>query len=213
MASSNLSPAMRTETAVTMSPREITATSEVPPPISTTMLPVGSPTGRPAPMAAAMGSSIRSTLLDPACRAASSTARRSTSVTPEGMHTTIRGRFSVPDFRAFLIKYFSMAAVTSKSAITPSFNGRTATMEPGVRPSISLACLPTASTSSVRASTATTEGSRITMPLPRINTSVFAVPKSMPMSLENTENMDTNPESTPAAIVIHSAFPPPPRGL
>ena len=33
--------------------------SLVPPPISTTMLPVGSATGRPAPIAAAMGSSIR----------------------------------------------------------------------------------------------------------------------------------------------------------
>ena len=76
-------------------------------------------------MAAAIGSSIKSTLLEPACRAASSTARRSTSVTPEGMHTTILGRLRVPDFSAFLMKYFSMAAVTSKSAMTPSFKGRT----------------------------------------------------------------------------------------
>ena len=38
---------------------EITATSVVPPPMSTTMLPLGSVMGRPAPMAAAMGSSIR----------------------------------------------------------------------------------------------------------------------------------------------------------
>ena len=109
-----------------MSPREMTATSLVPPPMSTTMQPVGSPTGRPAPMAAAMGSSIKSTLLEPAWRAASSTARRSTSVTPEGMHTTMRGRLRVLDFSAFLMKYFSMAAVTSKSAMTPSFKGRTA---------------------------------------------------------------------------------------
>ena len=148
-----------------------------------------------------MGSSIKSTLLEPAWRAASSTARRSTSVTPEGMHTTMRGRLRVLDFSAFLMKYFSMAAVTSKSAMTPSFKGRTATMEPGVRPSISLACLPTASTSSVRTSTATTEGSRITMPLPRINTSVFAVPKSMPMSLENIVNIENNPERNPVAAI------------
>ena len=107
----------------------------------------------------------------------------------------------MPDFRAFLIKYFSMAAVTSKSAITPSFRGRTATMEPGVRPSISLACLPTASTSSVRTSTATTEGSRMTMPLPRINTNVLAVPKSMPMSLENIVNIEKNPERNPFAAI------------
>ena len=162
--------------------------------MSTTMLPVASETGRPAPTAAAMGSSIRSTLLLPACRAASSTARRSTSVTPEGMQMTMRGRLRAPALRAFFIKYFSMAAVTSKSAMTPSFKGRTATMEPGVRPSISLACLPTASTSSERTSTATTEGSRITMPLPRINTNVFAVPRSMPISFENMENMERIPE-------------------
>ncbi len=38
---------------------EITATSEVPPPMSMTMEPRASSTGSPAPMAAAMGSSIR----------------------------------------------------------------------------------------------------------------------------------------------------------
>ncbi len=38
---------------------EMTATSVVPPPMSTTMLPEGSVIGSPAPIAAAMGSSIR----------------------------------------------------------------------------------------------------------------------------------------------------------
>ena len=42
-----------------MPPSEMTATSVVPPPMSTTMLPVGSVTGRSAPIAAAMGSSMR----------------------------------------------------------------------------------------------------------------------------------------------------------
>ncbi len=41
-----------------MPPRLITATSVVPPPMSTIMLPVGSLTGSPAPIAAAIGSSI-----------------------------------------------------------------------------------------------------------------------------------------------------------
>ena len=45
----------------TMPPKEMTAISAVPPPISTIMLPVGSLMGRPAPMAAAMGSSITDT--------------------------------------------------------------------------------------------------------------------------------------------------------
>ena len=53
------SPPMRTERENTMPDMEMIATSVVPPPMSTTMLPTGSFTGRPAPMAAAMGSSMR----------------------------------------------------------------------------------------------------------------------------------------------------------
>ncbi len=49
---------MRIDWLVTIPPRLMTATSVVPPPMSTTMLPVGSFTGRPAPIAAAIGSSI-----------------------------------------------------------------------------------------------------------------------------------------------------------
>src|ERR1022692_964469 len=52
------SPPMRIDCEVTIPPREITATSVVPPPMSTTMLPVGSLTGSPAPIAAAIGSSM-----------------------------------------------------------------------------------------------------------------------------------------------------------
>ena len=59
MASSSRLPAKRRLEDVTMPPSEMTATSVVPPPISTTMDPVGSVTGRSAPMAAAMGSSMR----------------------------------------------------------------------------------------------------------------------------------------------------------
>ena len=91
IASSISSPPTRTDWATTMPPREMTATSVVPPPMSTTMLPVGSATGRPAPIAAAMGSSMRYAWRAPADRVASSTARFSTPVTPEGTHTTTRG--------------------------------------------------------------------------------------------------------------------------
>jgi hypothetical protein len=52
----------------------------------------------------------------------------------------------------------------SKSAITPSFNGRTAWMCDGVRPIIRLASLPTASTAPDNVLIATTEGSFRTMP-------------------------------------------------
>ena len=55
---SSSSPAVRMDREVTMPPSEITATSVVPPPMSTILLPVGSCTGRPAPMAAALGSSM-----------------------------------------------------------------------------------------------------------------------------------------------------------
>ena len=58
IASSSSSPPTRTDWLATTPPREMTATSVVPPPMSTIMLPVGSCTGRPAPMAAAIGSSM-----------------------------------------------------------------------------------------------------------------------------------------------------------
>ena len=72
-------------------PREITAISAVPPPISTIILPHGREISIPAPIAAAIGSSMIETDRAPAANAASSTARFSTSVTPEGTHTEIRG--------------------------------------------------------------------------------------------------------------------------
>ena len=42
------------------------------------------------------------------------------------------------------MKYRIIFSVTSKSAMTPSFSGRTALMWPGVRPIIRFASLPTA---------------------------------------------------------------------
>ena len=51
----------------------------------------------------------------------------------------MRGLLKKLLFTTLLIKYFSIVAVISKSAITPSFNGRIATIEPGVLPIISLA--------------------------------------------------------------------------
>ena len=65
------------------------------------------------------------------------------------------------------MKWRSISSVTSKSAITPSLSGRIAEIVPGVRPSIRLASIPTAWTSPVRESIATTDGSDSTMPRPR----------------------------------------------
>ncbi len=90
IASSILSPAVRSLMQTTMPPNEMTATSLVPPPMSMIIEPAGSVTGRPAPMAAAIGSSMRNVLLEPAWSADSMTARFSTSVMPEGTLTTTR---------------------------------------------------------------------------------------------------------------------------
>src|SRR5437764_6700045 len=171
----------RSDCETTIPPSEVTATSEVPPPTSTTIEPVGSPTGSPAPIAAAIGSSMRYAVRAPADRQASSTAHFSTPVTPDGTHTTTRGcaqRF----WCTFWMKCRSICSVTSKSAMTPSLSGRMAWIVPGVRPSMRLASMPTACTSAVLASIATTDGSDRTIPRPRTYTSVFAVPRSTAMS-------------------------------
>ena len=91
IASSNLSPPTRTVPEYTMPPSEITPTSVVPPPMSTTIEPVASATGRSAPIAAAIGSSIRYTFDAPAPSADSRIARRSTWVDPQGTQMMMRG--------------------------------------------------------------------------------------------------------------------------
>src|SRR3954469_19759212 len=74
--------------------------------------------------------------------------------------------------------------------MTPSFIGLIATMLPGVRPSISLASLPTASTRPLILLIATIDGSLTTMPLPRAETPVLAVPRAMARSLETREKTE-----------------------
>ena len=59
MASSISSPPTRTDVAATTPPSEMTATSVVPPPMSTIIDPPAAWIGRPAPIAAAIGSSTR----------------------------------------------------------------------------------------------------------------------------------------------------------
>src|SRR3990172_5374775 len=84
IASSILSPATRTDWLLTIPPREMTATSVVPPPMSTIMLPDGSVIGRPAPMAAASGSSMRYTSRAPALCAGSRAGGRPPPGRPAG---------------------------------------------------------------------------------------------------------------------------------
>src|SRR3954465_2894949 len=81
--------------------------------------------------------------------------------------------------------------------MTPSFIGLMATMFPGVRPSMSFASLPTASTRPFTLLMATIDGSLTTMPFPRAETQVLAVPRSMARSLENSESIERRLKRTP----------------
>src|SRR5438552_2881139 len=71
MAASRSKDPTRMACRATIPPREMTAVSVVPPPMSTIMLPLGSWIGSPAPMAAAMGCSMSWDSVAPAWRAAS----------------------------------------------------------------------------------------------------------------------------------------------
>jgi hypothetical protein len=100
-------------------------------------------------------------------------ARRSTWVLPQGTQMMMRGLGRrMPRGCTILMNCLSICSVTVKSAMTPSFMGRMASILPGTLPSIALASLPTAwivflpcGPPSWRM--ATTEGSSSTMPLPR----------------------------------------------
>src|SRR5712692_9390568 len=88
------------------------------------------------------------------------------------------------------MKYVSIFSVTLKSAMTPSFMGLMATTLPGVRPSMSFASRPTATTSPLDLLMATMDGSLTTIPLPCANTKVLAVPRSIARSEENRLKTD-----------------------
>src|SRR5215469_10323003 len=109
------------------------------------------------------------------------------------------------------MKYLSMRSVTSKSAITPSLSGRTATILPGVRPIIRLASTPTATICPLLVLSATTLGSFSTIPRPRTYTRVLAVPRSTAMSrprnvsalLIGSEHLPIKPESLHVHLRTH----------
>ena len=78
----------------------------MPPPISTTIDPVASEIGSPAPIAAAIGSSINWTFLAPAANAESWIAFLSTGVEPVGTHINILGFAKAFLLWTFLLKCF-----------------------------------------------------------------------------------------------------------
>ena len=166
MAASKSKLPTRTALSDTIPPRDRMADSEVPPPMSTTIEPIGSLIGSSAPMAAAIGCSMSWHSAAPARRAASVTARRSTWVMAEGTQITTRGRLNrdtpTRSSTSRIIRW-----VTSKSVMAPARSGRTAMMWPGVRPIICQASVPTARTSWLWLLRAMTDGSLRTMPSPR----------------------------------------------
>ena len=95
--------------------------------MSTIRLPMDLSIGRLAPRAAAIGCSISITLPAPARRAASFTARISTSVRADGTQITTRGRLNrfTPTWRKMAR---IICSVMSKSVMAPLRRGRWATM-------------------------------------------------------------------------------------
>ena len=184
-ASSSSLPPTRIDSSTTMPLSAITAISVVPPPMSTIMLPTGSETWSPIPMAAAIGSSISITWRAPAFWAASLTARRSTSVIPEGTQITIRPMDDIQPGLMRRMKPRISASATEKSAITPSLSGRMVSMSLCVRSCIRSASVPMATGLFERRSRATMDGSLSTIPLSRTWMRVLAVPRSMATSTEN----------------------------
>ena len=149
----------------TIPPIETTAISERAPPMSTTRLPIGSWIGRPAPIAAASGSSTSVTCRPPLIATASSSARRSTGELPEAIVISTRGRGNRPgtDRRSTASR---KRCVTSNSVIVPCRSGRIPTTSPVPPPMMRQASSPIAITSFVTASRATTVDSSKTMPSP-----------------------------------------------
>ena len=134
-------------------------------------------------MAAAMGSKMRYTSRPSACSAESRTARSSTSVEPEGTPITMCSwgeKKRLPEW-TILMSPRIICSQAVKSAITPSRSGRMVLMLSCVFSYISLAFSPTASTLSVRRSSATTEGSSTTI-LSSLMIMVLAVPRSIAIS-------------------------------
>ena len=94
----------------TIPPREIIAISVVPPPISMIIDPFASFIGRSAPIAAAIGSSIKKTFLAPAAKPESQIAFLSAGVELAGTHIINLGLKRFLFNKDLLIKYFNISS-------------------------------------------------------------------------------------------------------
>ena len=178
IASSIAFPALRSDWARTTRQPATAATSVVPPPMSTTNPPAPPVRSKPAPAAAATGSSISRTLYRGRRTLSAATMdRRSTGVAPLGTHTRALGRS--PGLRVRRRKACSRAAVASRSAMTPSRSGWMTSMSCGSLSASASAAVPTAATLPTAVSMAIAVGSSSTMPRPATQTSVLTVPRSI----------------------------------
>jgi hypothetical protein len=178
-ASSMALPALRSERDLTTRQPATAATSVVPPPMSTTKPPAPPLRSNPAPAAAATGSSISRTLYrGRRTLSAAMIDRRSTGVAPLGTHTSASRR-TAENRRVRRRNSCSMAAVASRSAMTPSRSGWITWMSCGSLSARASAAVPTAATLPTAVSMAIAVGSSSTMPRPATQTSVFTVPRSI----------------------------------
>ena len=104
ISSSITSPAIFNELLVTISPKDNTAISVVPPPISITIFPVGLEISSPAPTAATFGSSSINTRFAPHLSATSLIALFSIDVIFDGQQIKIVGLEKIPFKFNLLIK-------------------------------------------------------------------------------------------------------------
>ena len=147
--------------------------------MSTTKPPAPPLRSNPAPAAAATGSSISRTLYrGRRTLSAAMIDRRSTEVAPLGTQTSASRR-SRPNRRVRRRNSCSMAAVASRSAMTPSRSGWITWMSCGSLSARASAASPTAATLPTAVSMAIAVGSSSTMPRPATQTRVFTVPRSI----------------------------------
>jgi len=180
IASSIALPALRSDRDRTTRQPATAATSVVPPPMSTTKPPAPPVRSNPAPAAAATGSSIsRTWYRGRRTLSAAMIDRRSTGVAPLGTHTRAFGRSGLPRLRERRRKSCSMAAVASRSAMTPSRSGWMTWISCGSLSARASAASPTAATVPTAVSMAIAVGSSSTIPRPATHTSVFTVPRSI----------------------------------
>ncbi len=179
-ASSMALPALRSDRALTTRQPATAATSVVPPPMSTTNPPAPPVRSKPAPAAAATGSSIsRTWYRGRRTESAATIDRRSTAVAPLGTQTKASGRIGLKRCRVLRRNSCSSAAVASRSAMTPSRSGWITWMSCGSLSARASADSPTAATLPTAVSMAIAVGSSSTMPRPATQTSVFTVPRSI----------------------------------